>query len=673
MLKKTSLPQRDRQLPKFLRDRMTTKERLGEHRECSLLARLNGIPIWRLAAATLLLPTLAYVLYQSTRSAIVIEPFSVPAGFVKRGLTPEAFARRVADTLSQIQATTDTRLSGEFLVPALPESSPVDVEIPGTKVGLRTVIEITRTVFGNAPIHVSGEVLERLYEESPNAAETVEVTIHLSQGTGRIRSVTFNTPSAKGDELVQRAAYAVLSKLNPLELSAYLEQHKNPRDAMAVAQGVLDDPSSNPVHKQTAFLLMGAALMELRRYDEAITQFRHALQLKPGDLIAVSDWGAALMLEGDFPAAYKKYAEAIATKDPSSYAALNGYGVALQRQKKYPEAQAKYREAVKANPKRSFPYTNWGILLSELKQYPQAAEKFEQAIRANPNSAGAYVAWANMLSTEGYHEAAAHKYEEAIAVDPRSYAAYGGWGDELAALARYADAADKYAFAAEIAPDEPAVYSQWALALQQMGQTGAALEMYRKALDLNPKSAMVHNNLGFLLGSMRQYDFALAEYEEALRLDAKFGYAYSNRAVALAAKKDLGGAVANFDMAIRRDPDNAYAYEQWCAVLVEEHQFKSAVELCQHALTLDGTRTQAYDELGVALAGLSNFGAAAQAFENAVAHDPKAAKVYEDWGSMLCRQRLPVEAHSKFARAREIAAVLAPAAQQTNVLSVELC
>jgi Tfp pilus assembly protein PilF len=172
---------------------------------------------------------------------------------------------------------------------------------------------------------------------------------------------------------------------------------------------------------------------------------------------------------------------------------------------------------------------------------------------------------------------------------------------------------------------------------------------------------------------MGKYDFALAEYEEALRLDAKSAYAYSNRAVALAAKKDLSGAIANFDLAIRRDPKNAYAYEQWCAVLVEGHQFKNAVDLCQHALKLDGTRIQAYDELGVAFAGLGNFGAAALAFESAVAHDPKTAKVYEDCGSMLCKQKLPVEAHSKFARAREIASVLAPAAQQTNILSAEPC
>jgi hypothetical protein len=290
----------------------------------------------------------------------VIEPFSVPARFVTRGFTPEAFARRVADILGQI-ATTETRLSGEFLVAALPESSPVNVEIPGTKVGLRTVIEITRTVFGNAPIRVSGEVLERLDEESTNAADTVEVTVHVSRGTERIRAVAFNTRLAEGDELAQRTAQAVLSKLNPLELGTYLQQHKNPRDAMAVAQSVLDDPSSNTVHKESAFLLLGAALMGLQRYDEEITQYRHALELKPGDLLALSDWGAALMEKGDLPAAIKKYTEAIATKDPSSYAALNAYGVALQRQKKYPEAEVKYREALEANSRRSFPYTNWGF------------------------------------------------------------------------------------------------------------------------------------------------------------------------------------------------------------------------------------------------------------------------------------------------------------------------
>jgi hypothetical protein len=40
---------------------LTAKERLGEHKKSSLLARLKDAPILRFAAAVLLLPTFVYV------------------------------------------------------------------------------------------------------------------------------------------------------------------------------------------------------------------------------------------------------------------------------------------------------------------------------------------------------------------------------------------------------------------------------------------------------------------------------------------------------------------------------------------------------------------------------------------------------------------------------------
>jgi hypothetical protein len=62
------------------------------------------------------------------------------------------------------------------------------VEIPGPKLGLKTLIDITRNVFGIYPKHISGDIL--LPADAPvkvglPPVQQATVTVYLTQGPER--------------------------------------------------------------------------------------------------------------------------------------------------------------------------------------------------------------------------------------------------------------------------------------------------------------------------------------------------------------------------------------------------------------------------------------------------------------------------------------------------------
>src|ERR1022692_3649973 len=154
---------------------------------------LKQVTFRRTLLAAFVLPVLFYIYREVTRDALIIDPFTVPKRFEEAGFTSEVVANGVGDELRQLE-TTPIRMKKDNLsllrdaglrqLETTPirmkkdnlsllreaglrqlETTPIrmkkdnlsllrdagavpDVEIPGTKIGLKTIVEVTRTVFG---------------------------------------------------------------------------------------------------------------------------------------------------------------------------------------------------------------------------------------------------------------------------------------------------------------------------------------------------------------------------------------------------------------------------------------------------------------------------------------------------------------------------------------------
>src|SRR5690348_8197315 len=104
-----------------------------------LKAILKHLTFKRAVVAVFVLPLLFYIANEITRDPIVIEPFSVPKSFEESGVTPEVVSNRIGDVVRQIEANIKTHMRKDSLTSLREEGATFDIDIPGTKLGLKTL------------------------------------------------------------------------------------------------------------------------------------------------------------------------------------------------------------------------------------------------------------------------------------------------------------------------------------------------------------------------------------------------------------------------------------------------------------------------------------------------------------------------------------------------------
>jgi len=321
---------------------------------------LGRITLGRVALAILVLPLLFYVYREVTRDVVIIDPFTVPKHFEEAGLTGEVMANRIGDRLRQIEIATQTRMKKDNLTSLREEGSVPDVEIPGTKLGLKTLVDVTRALLRIYPKHISGDILVPVdiptkVVGSPPAKQQATVTVYLTQGRSRRAGVPLDVPADDLELLVQSTAETALGQVNPYVLAVYRDEHREYEKAIEIVERIIQDPSEDLPHKEAACNLWGNVLREQRKYDEAIAKYQKATELDPKYAAAYYDWG-----------------------------------LVLHEQKKYDEAIAQYQKAIELDPKLALAYNNLGSVLYDQKKYDEAIAKYQKATELDPKCAGAY-------------------------------------------------------------------------------------------------------------------------------------------------------------------------------------------------------------------------------------------------------------------------------------------
>jgi tetratricopeptide (TPR) repeat protein len=407
----------------------------------------------RLLLAVVALPLLFYFYREMTRDVLIIDPFTVPKRFEESGLTAEVMANRIGDALREIEVATRTGMKKDNLTSLKEEGSLPDVEIPGTKLGLKTVVDIARSVFGIYPKHVSGDIVVPVdvptNAGSPLVQQQATVTVYVTQGRNRSAPVSMVVAADEVGTLVQRTAETVLRQVNPYVLAAYHEEHGEHKEAAETVERMSQDPSQDPPHQEAALYLWGLVLYHQKKYDEAIAKYRKAIELYPKSAVPYNNWGNALSDQGKYDEAITKY-QKVTELDPKSAVPYNNWGNVLSDQGKYDEAIAKYEKAIELDPKFALPYNGWGNVLRDQKSYDEAIAKYEKAIELDPKYANAYNNWGVVLGVQGKHDEAGAKFQKAIELDPKYALAYNNWGLALEAQGKHDEATAKFNKAAEL-------------------------------------------------------------------------------------------------------------------------------------------------------------------------------------------------------------------------------
>jgi len=141
----------------------------------------------------------------------------------------------------------------------------------------------------------------------------------------------------------------------------------------------------------------GIMLFNNQHYDEAIIQFRKALELNPGLIHA-----------------------------------YNYIGIALQEKKQFDDAIPFYQKAVQLNPADPTAYINLGIVFHNIRQHEKAIEYFQCALQRNPNLHQAYDYMGLSFALEGNVEKAIESYRSSLLINPASQMTLINLGNMLA-------------------------------------------------------------------------------------------------------------------------------------------------------------------------------------------------------------------------------------------------
>ena len=393
--------------------------------------------------------------------------------------------------------------------------------------------------------------------------ETVLAAPESSEAWGRLAMVLH----AHGLEREAAACYRRASELSPGEFRwTYLLAHAL-RDADAVAALAAAEAASrlNPAYA-SAYVLRAQLLETSNQRDQALEQYRKAVELDPESAMAEFGLGRLLLagddakealrhllrardlsedsaVHGALAQAYQKLGdrdsanrenqlaskpgETVGIVDPVHYAmrkesvsslALMERALEAERAGDHERAETLYRELTGLRPDDPNIRTQLGDVLSRQSKLQPAKEQYLAALAINSQHASAHYGLGNVLNFEGDYEGAVREYRAALAAQPdhvqtmvnlAGILAYQGELSEAASLCRQAVDADPKGFAPNL---------QLARVLMQQKAYREAIAPLRAALEARPDSGPAHRQLSIALVAIGDYAAAWKHLERALSL-----------------------------------------------------------------------------------------------------------------------------------------------------------
>lgn len=374
-------------------------ERLG----AAVLARL------RLIAELAVVVMLIVIALRGQRSRVVVNPFTKSATWDAHAEDADGMNRAFMYELSRLIEKADTFLRGPNLgaTPAVP-----DIEVLGTGLRLRAVVDYLSEMLGDTPYVVDGHVV-------PTDGDcTLIVTVRGSALSGPV--VQHIHCDGRSIEIVLReAAQEALGVIAPVMVASACRATKECPPEKWVDYAVHHPPANDDAW---AYNLMGTIQHEGEDNPSAAeVMFRAALALDSKFALAHFNRGVVLMKLGRQPEAFAEYEFAAGNGDAYVKSlALTNLGQMALADQHIDNAIARFAMATKVDATRAEAFSGWGNALYAKNLLDAAIEKYVIAYTLSPLDPLPVVNWARALEQKGRDEEARRRYEAARSAVPTS-------------------------------------------------------------------------------------------------------------------------------------------------------------------------------------------------------------------------------------------------------------
>ena len=223
--------------------------------------------------------------------------------------------------------------------------------------------------------------------------------------------------------------------------------------------------------------------------EEAIAEWKQALNLDPGDAKANYNFGLALLRKGTLDEAIAHFRTAVEAK-PEFSDAQGNLGAALLQEGRLDEAIPHLQEAVAVKPQHGEAQSNLGIALLQKGRVDEAIVHLQQAVEINPKQAQTRLNLGNGFYMQGKTREALQQWREGLRVDPNhvpllSQTAWVLATCPQASIRNGTEAVELARRAAEASGGkDPAILDTLAAAFAEAGRFPEAIETTRQALAL---------------------------------------------------------------------------------------------------------------------------------------------------------------------------------------------
>jgi protein O-mannosyl-transferase len=335
-----------------------------------------------------------------------------------------------------------------------------------------------------------------------------------------------------------------------------------------------------------AYASLGMAYARQERWNEAATQYVHALQLSPDFADAQNDYASVLLALGQNNEAVHHY-ELAARLKPADPEIRYNLGHAYIVTGASAAAIAQLEPVIAQQPEFIAARLELGNAYLREKYLSAAISTFEAVVKLQPANASAHHALALALMQAGQATTALSHFERVVDLDPRSATAQNEFGLALATMGRDAEAISHFAAAVQLDPRSVGAQVNWANALENAGDRRSAAQHYAEAVRLEPGNADLRYNLGNLLLQLEQPAEAANEYGKALALRPSFAPAHYNLGLALVRLGRPSEAISRFVAARNSLPDSAAIHHSLGSALAAVGRTTEAIVEEEAALRCD--------------------------------------------------------------------------------------
>jgi tetratricopeptide (TPR) repeat protein len=415
-------------------------------------------------------------------------------------------------------------------------------------------------------------------------------------------------------------------------------QMQNYKDAVdPLEQAIQINPKSPDAH-----LNLGNVYDGLKRYDDAVKEFKKVIDLQP--------------------------TTATAAKQADPWYNL---GSVYFKQKRFPEAIAAYQKSAALNPKDPYVMDGLGYVLLETGDTRGAISAYEKATRLqNDNAAFQFnlgLAWLGQAKKSVTKAAgdnartnALLPLSRAVEIAPTNVQNHETYGETLYDLGRDFEALVQFEKAAQLDPKQYNPAYNKGVAYSRTNQMPKAIEAFHKALEIRPDDRDALHGLALAQSKSSLFDEAAASYKHLTELTPDDLTAWINLAYCLRSKGDTEAEINALEEALKHGSDPAktamvrralagYYYKKG-----DDESLKRSQDEFEHSLKDAPDNPEALNGLGLLMSKQKKYDDAIRYFKQAVAVKPTFDDAYNNLGVVYESKKDNLNAKASYRKALQI-------------------